>query len=259
MKNRFWGGRAVVAVVWAAFAGAAAAAAAHGQIPGAVKPDVQVVVMPLPTGQWGISTVYPKQVSKAEADARLARLLAASHWKAQDIVFENGQLTRVPMTPPNDPDNPKEAYQIKQAAPAVMSSLTFSTSGNPVDLTGGTMVLEPFAQGFRDLTRVHVTYLVPKGFVFHGLPRFDNDDLSVDMMSGGEGAYTYVMNIKNHQLGNFVLPKTEPLSPARASGQTGGAAQKKLVGGGLVALIALIAGALVYLWAQKLGGPTRKA
>lgn len=254
MKRLLFWRAAVVTMVFALWGGMAAGRGAQAQIPGGIRPDVQVIVVPLPTGQWGVSTVYPKQVGKAEADTRLARLLDTSHWKASEVSFENGQLKRKYEI--NDPD-----VRPTQPAPPVMSSLTFSTSDNPLDLAAGTMVLEPFVQSFRDLSRVHITYLVPKGFVFHGLRHFENSDLSVDMMGGGEGAYTYVLNIKNHRLPNFTLPKTDPLSPALASGQRNGATwkQQRLVGGSLVVIIALIAGGLVYLWAQKMGGPSRRA
>ena len=138
-----------------------------------------------------------------------------------------------------------------------MSSLTFETVDNVVDFGNGTMNLAPFARAFRDLNRVHVTYIVPQTFVFRGVRHFENADVSLDMMSGGQGAYTYVMNIKNHQMENVTLPVTEALVPAQTSPNRNRRSaalqqQKRLVGGGLVVVIALLAGIVVYLWAQKL-------
>ncbi len=233
-------------------AGLGQARQAFGQIPGANKPDVQIILMPLPTGQWGVSSVYPKQISKKEADARQARLLAASHWNAEGVAFEDGRMNRE-----IKPEEFSKENRPGTPPPPIMSSLSFMTSGKAVDFQNGTMVLEPFALAFRDLNRVHITYVMPKGFVFQGLRHYDGPDVAVDMMSGGEGAYTYVVNIRNHQLNALTLPKTDPLSP----GAQGGAVRKpnKLVGGGVVVLIALIAGGLVYLWAQKLGSGARSA
>ena len=247
-----WRGLTAGAAVLGILAGFGQAKQAVGQIPGANKPDVQVVLMPLPTGQWGVSSVYPKQISRKDADIRQARLIATSHWNADGVIFEDGRMNRdirpEEFSKENRPGTPP---------PPIMSSLSFSTNGKPVDFQNGTMVLEPFALAFRDLNRVHITYIVPKGFAFHGLRHYDGPQVAVDMLSGGEGAYTYVLNIRNHQMSALTLPKTDPLSPGAQPGAV--RRPNKLVGGGVVVFIALIAGGLVYLWAQKLGGGARSA
>ena len=236
-----------------------AATAANAQIPADTAPDVQVIVLPMPSGKWGVSAVYPKQISQDKAEGRLKALLQAGKWRPENVAFENGRMQRDSAKialPPDMPAAEKAKFAVKVPPPSVMSSITFETMDNPVDFANGTMNLAPFARGFRDLNRVHVTYIVPPPFAFRGIRHFESRDLSLDMRSGGEGAYTYVMNIKNHQMGNITLPTTEPLSPARTNPEAqNGAAwkQRRLVGGGLVVCIALIAGGLVYLWANRLG------
>ena len=238
-----------------------AGAAGQNEIPTFTRPDVQVVVLPMPTGKWGVSTVYSKQVSKGKAEARLKALLQAGGWRPESVVFENGQMKRENVTlelPPDMSAEEKAEYQTKLPPPSVMSSLTFETVDNVVDFGNGTMNLAPFARAFRDLNRVHVTYIVPQTFVFRGVRHFENADVSLDMMSGGQGAYTYVMNIKNHQMEKVAIPVTQALAPVQNDrrGDTRRSAalqqQKRMVGGGLVVVIALLAGIVVYLWAQKL-------
>jgi hypothetical protein len=224
------------------------AAAAHAQIPGKFVPDVQVVVAPRAGGEWVVSAVYSKRVPRAQAEGRVKRLLGLTGWKGTQFEFEERALER---------DAKKLPADIEPLPPVpVMSSLTFLTGGKVVDMADGTMPLEPFARAYRDLNRIHVTYLVPGKFAFKGLRRFADNNVDI-ALSEGQGAWTYVVNIKNHRLDSLGLPRYEVLKSERAvqsaQASPGGLrARKTLFGTGLVVLLAAGAGAVAYLWTNRL-------
>jgi len=213
------------------------------------KPDVQVVVMPGPEGKWIVSSVYPRKVSRADADARYKRLISVSGWKGSDVAFENKTLDRTP-------SNFKNGF----APLPVMSSLTFSTEATIVNWSTGVIEIEPFARAFRDLSRVHITYVVPGKFDFRGLREYSDKNVNVSL-SGGDGAYTYIVTIKNHGADALGLPRYETLranSPTRTAdaarpkaGMT--AKTRRVVGTGIVFLFAISAAALVYAVTQRAG------
>jgi hypothetical protein len=222
--------------------------AALAQISGKVIPDVQVVVVPFGGGQWAVSAVYPKRIPRAQAEGRVQRLLSLTGWKGAQFAFEDRALERV-ATNVKLEDGPLPPVP-------VMSSLTFLTRGKVVDTADGTMPLEPFARAYRDLNRIHVTYLVPGKFPFKGLRRFTDNNVDI-ALSEGQGAWTYVVNIKNHRLDALGLPRYEVLKPERtvqsAQDDTGGLnARKTVFGTGLVVLLAAGAGAVAYLWTNRL-------
>lgn len=222
--------------------------AASAQITSVDKPDVQIVVMAHPSGQWAVSTVYPGKVARAAADAHVKRLLAVSGWKASGpSQWENRALERV--------DSP---FGLK--AQPVMSSLTFLTNSPVVDWEKATLPVEPFARAFRDLSRVHVTFFVPGGraaFPFRGLRNFADPRVDI-AFSGGQGAYTYVLNIKDHQLEALNLPRFEVVKP-RANVRSAALreairARRRLALGGLVVLAAGAAAFFVYSAVAQRGG-----
>ncbi len=213
------------------------------------KPDVQVVVMPSMDGRWIVSSVYPQKVSRTDADARYKRLLSVSGWKGSDVAFENKALDRVP-------SSMKKGF----TPLPVMSSLTFTTPATIVNWSTGVIEVEPFARAFRDLSRVHITYVVPGKFNFRGLREYSDKNVNVSL-SGGQGAYTYVVTIKNHGADALGLPRYEALRPgsptqmasqqARPGAMT--AKTRRAVGAGIVFLLALSAAALVYAVTQRAG------
>lgn len=221
---------------------------AGAQIAGGRKPDVQVVVMPYPTGAWGVAMVYPGKVKRADAEKRSKELLAFGGWKGNSYEWEERGLER-------DPKLTKlpDAQGIEGVP--VMSSLTLQTTGKVVDLGDGTMAVEPFVRAFRDLNRVHVTYLLPPTFKFRGLREFH--DKNVDVQAQGEqGSWTYVVNIKNHQLSALNLPRYETVKPDARFEQASAAAEKarrlrRLVGTGAVVLLAVATGMFVWLWTRR--------
>ena len=225
---------------------------AQGAIDTRVPPDVQIVAMPIGR-QWGVTIVYRKPTPRPVAEARLKELLTLTGWQASDVSWENRPADFGP-DPANSFATPKE----KSSQGPSMPSITFVTTGKVVDFDGGTMDVAPLARALRDESRVHVTYLLPQDvpFHFHGLRHYSDASLDVNMATSGQGAYTYVVNIKNHALGNVVLPRFEDTPATSAAQQTridALKARRRMVGTGLVALLALAAGILVYLWATRLG------
>lgn len=215
----------------------------NAPIPTQRIPDVQVIAFPLPTHEWAVTTVYPKVVSQADAQGRVNRLLALTGWKANGMEFKNKALERAAS------DTPKAA---------VMSSVTFRTTGGVVDLVDGTMPLVPFARAFRDLQRVHITYIIPgKTFTFRGIRQFSDNNLDLSL-SQGQGAYTYVLNIKNHNLDALQLPRYETLKEGQGTQTAAGGAVSHpslptvWVGTGLAVLLAFGAGAMAYLLFARL-------
>ena len=220
--------------------GATQAQMTSAAIPTQRVPDVQVVVFPLPTHEWAITTVYPKIIARTTAEARVKRLLGITGWEGSTTEFKNKALERVAANAPPSPP---------------MSSLTFRTPGRVVNLSDGTMPLEPFIRAFRDLERVHITYIIPGNtFTFRGLREYSGQDIEI-ALSQGEGAYTYVLNIKNHNLDTLQLPRYETLKPG--SGTTTTQVTPKsgfiapapvVVGTGLAVLLAAGAGTAAYLF-----------
>lgn len=222
---------------------------ASAQVPGGVRPDVQVIVMPHPSGDWAISVVYPKVVDKAAMQAHMRRLLQVSGWKAGrgGVEYESRGLryndgTRRDRPGPVGP---------------TMSSATFQTSSPVVDWREATLPVEPWARAYRDLNRVYITYFVPGSFRFRGLRRHSDENLDVSLTEE-RGAYTYALQIKNHGLDRLDLPRfqvrQEPDAGRIAAGEAERRSRLRMVGTALVVLLAAGAGLLVYIGAHRWSG-----
>ncbi|MDX1934181.1 MAG: hypothetical protein SFU56_16390 [Capsulimonadales bacterium] len=237
--NRFLATAACMASMTAVIGGTAAAQAqmVNAPIPTRRVPDVQVVAFPLPTREWAVTTVYPKTVPRTRAESRVRTLLRLTGWRASEPEFKDRALE------PSAPDAPKTP---------VMSSVTFRTTGNVVNLSDGTMPLEPFARAFRDLDRVHITYLIPGDkFAFRGIREYSDNNLEVSL-SQGQGAFTYMLNIKNHNLESLRLPTYETIKSDQGSETAAGRTDppglpKGWIGTGLAVAVALGAGTVAYL------------
>lgn len=226
------------------------------QVPGGVRPDVQVVVLPHPSGQWAVSLVYPKVVARTTMQAHLTRLLSVSGWSANNVVYEtrglqknNGNFDKV--APGNRLNHENLVPGGRDPA---MSSVTFLSRSPVVGFKTGRLPVEPFARAFRDLNRVYVTFFVPPPFTFRGLRSHSDKNIRV-ALSMQNGAYTYVLTIRNHGPEPLNLPSTEVLpldAPVR-----GAAAERprwRLVATGLVVGLAAFAGLLAYGWARGASG-----
>jgi hypothetical protein len=207
-------------------------------IPTATVPDVQIVVSPDPAGKWIIAAVYPSKIDRKKAEARAKEMLSLGKWKGTDLLFENKALERT--------ENPKG-----MAPPPVMSSVTLSTGGNLVNYADGTLALEPFIRAYRDLGRLNLLFLVPGTFTYRGPHSYSNKDIDLKYAAGGS-ALTYVVQVKNHDLGALQLPRYEPAvasaAPAAAGVKAGGSAASKMIG---VVLIALVAAGLAFFGVQR--------
>ncbi len=229
---------------------------AGAQLPANTKPDVYVVVMAHPSGRWAVSAVYPRVMSRERMRAHLKRLLLVSGWSGSDVEYEarglpknDGDLSRVP---------PGGRLNHENLSPGgtgpVMSSVTFLTRSAVVDWKTATLPVEPFARAFRDLDRVYVTFFVPGRFAFRGLREHSDANLDVALSASG-GAYTYALSIKNHGLDKLNLPRTQLAPPAAQLRTASSAAERlRLVGTGVIVLLAAAAGLFVYSWTHRWGG-----
>lgn len=256
-----------LAVVFAALAGLLLAlggpTTARAQVSGNKLPDVQVIVLPDgATGRWSVALVYPRVVSRKVAQNHLDRLLALSGWKASNVEFENRGL----------PKNDGASRNNKGQADPPMTSVTFSSSSKIVNWDQGSLPIEPFARAFRDLKSVYVTYFVPGRFPFKGLRRHSDKQVDVVLASGGgdpakvgyQGAFTYVLTIRDHKLQKLGLPLTQVVVPQEKvrSAQTVNQSQKmaaarRVVGYGLVGVLALVTAGSVYVWTHRFTGGAR--
>jgi hypothetical protein len=234
------GGEARAQATPNAAASPAAASSPSGTVTAAKQmPDVTILVAPLPGNQWMISMVYAKKVPKAQADARATRLVQLTGWHTGEAFFTDRAL--------------EGGGPLGGKAP-VLSSLTFPALGNIVDLADGTINVEPFLLAFRDLNRVHLTVLNPGPFTFRGLR--EHHDVNVDItLNAGQGAWTYIANIKNHRAERFNLPRYHQEAPRETvSGKGGGSMSKPFLLGGLIVLALGVGGAAFVLVRRLMTG-----
>ena len=231
---------------------------ARAQVPGNKVPDVQVVVSPdAIKGEWSVSVTYPRQVPRATSQAHLKRLLGLSGWKANRVVYEDRGL----------PTNDGVQRNNKGKADPVMSSVTFSSPSNIVNWDRGALPIEPFALAFRDLNRVYVVFFVPGRFDFRGLRKHSDASLDVVLASGGgdpakvgyQGAFLYMLTIRNHKLERLDLPTTQVVLPPGKVHSASRANQKmasarRVVGYGLVGLLALAGAGATYVFTHRFIG-----
>lgn len=199
----------------------------------ATVPDVQILVAPGPSpSSWLVAAVYPREVPRTAVTNQLGQLVSVSGWSMGAPQFTDKSLD--PTKPSGTENNPR------------MSSVSFQATGNLVDYRDGTLALEPFIRAYRDLNRLNVTFLVPGQFNFQGLRSYSDKNIAL-MLSGEQGAFTYVVNIKNHQLDVLNLPKRQADVVATAPQE----ARRPRVAGwvipSLVVLAALVAAGVAYV------------
>ena len=227
---------------------ASAQASADPSLPAGIStaemPDVQIVAMPNPIspGQWVVTAAYPTVVDHAKATARVQGLAAATGWtvsalrvedRALQAGVDNAVLTRHHMG--------------SLTPPPPMTSVTFSTVGALADRKQGTLAIEPFIHAYGDLSRLHVLFLVPGGFSYQGPHSYSDPKLDL-AVAGGTGGYMYVVVIRNHDLRDLQLPKTEAeRQQALAAADEGRTDRSHRAGVALVFVIALVAAIGVYL------------
>ena len=222
----------------------AASAASAANDAARQRPEVQVVVVPMPGGQWGVSEVYSGQVPAAKAKERLANLLKVSGWTAASpLAFEDAAL---------DVGNVGKIGAVAPPPP-VMSSVRCSLNGAVVNPAQGVINIAPFIQSLRDLNRVNIAFLMPfpAGTTYHGLEHLDSPQISVDLASR-QGTYLFIANIKDHSAAPLSLAPIDQTPVALH--KTGGSMLPFVFG------LAVAVGLLVYFWATRLtsGSGSRK-
>ena len=215
----------------AAFAQASATPAAVSVA--ASRPDVQIVVLVLPTGSYAVSSVYPTQVPQAAAQARIARLLKLTGWHATNRRFSDVS-----------PDAKRSLVKL--------SAASFET-GDAVIGTDGTVDWEPFLRAFGDVRRVNVACFTPANWLYKGATQFDSPRLSLTV-TPVPGSVTLAAAIKQPALDQapFGVPSADALEPApsaRHVARSGTASGSPLVIG---ALLAAVSAALLYFSVSRL-------
>jgi hypothetical protein len=251
-------GVAATAALFAAVLSAAVPAASQvTPAGGGTAPDVQVVAIPLPTGEWAVSSVYNGKVPRAEAQARQQSLAQLTGWRIHDVTYEDRGLGL--QRRDGKPVRPGSAADADAPTDRVLTSVSFQTPAHIVDFSDGTVDVSPWARAFRDKERVHLTFLLPPGarFSYRGLRHYAGPDLQVDLAPAQPGALTYVLQIKNHQMGALTLPRYQEATDARTLAERKRQAvnlgqRTRVLGTSLIVLFALGAGVLVYLWATRL-------
>jgi len=224
------------------------------------KPDIQVVVAPLSMGTWGISEVYPSAVDHTLVQSRMQALGQAAGWKIATESLVRDQS----LSPKRRDKKPLDRAGEDADIPGdkVMSSISGSTTDKIVDVTGGSMNIVPFLVSLRDLSHVNIVYLVPPAmsFPFHGLRHYEDSHVAIDL-AVRQGTYLYTVNIKDHGLTSDMLsglPQYQDANAPTAAPVTDDRSHIGVYTTGLVIGLAIGAGLLVFLWAMKLGGGSRR-
>ncbi|MFM7320837.1 MAG: hypothetical protein ACKO5K_04850 [Armatimonadota bacterium] len=157
---------------------------AAGQVP-----DVQIAVAPGKSG-WSIALVYPRKTSKDAMRADVDAVSKAVGAPAKSVRYEDRRLERL------DTKGVGEA--------PVMSSASFDTDANLVDYSGGRVAAEVLITALQARDRIAVVFFVPGKFAWSGARSYRDDKLTVDV-TGGEGAYVFVANIRSRPLAPFTL------------------------------------------------------
>ncbi|MBC8143392.1 MAG: hypothetical protein H7Y38_18345 [Armatimonadetes bacterium] len=158
------------------------------------NPDVQILVLALPTGGVAVSSVYPGQVTKAVAQGRVDKLLALTGWKATNRRFSDAPT-----------GNPLEDNRAKK-----LSAASFETTA-PMFGTDGKIDSEPFLRAFGDLGRVNLIYMPGASYTYTGVRHFDSPRLSFDVMDSGQGTVAIAATVKQPEANPapFGLPTTD--------------------------------------------------
>lgn len=220
-------------------------------------PNVQVIAMPLPTGDWMVAAVYSRAISRDEALRRQKAFEQASGWKTRDVVVETKSLGRALRS--DVKSSPLDAGIPKDNA---LTSVRFQTSANVINFTDGTVDISPWILAYRDESRLNLTYLWPPElrFPFRGVRRYADSGLTVEMTGLQKGALNYSVGIVDHTRTAFNLPRYQEANAARTIDDRTRLAlearlrQTRYVGIGLITLFALGAGVLVYIWATRFTG-----
>jgi hypothetical protein len=188
-------------------------------------------------------------------EAHVAALLKATGWKAGDVAYENRSLRH----------SDGEGRDAPGSSGPPMSSASFTTDAAVIDRASGTLPVGPFARAFRDLSLLYVTFFVPGEFAFQGLRRHSDADLDV-ALNEADGAYTYVVSVKNPRMEAPNLPRFQAVppdgTPRRAAPHRGTPAGGPAAAPGwrfalatcLVVMLAAGAGLFVYSWTRRLSG-----
>lgn len=201
-------------------------------------PDVLIWVDARTVGACAVSITYPKVISKAQAEADLARLLQETGWGAASVNVTEGSIMKsgeFPMT------------SVEFMTPAVTQSL-------------GVLPIEPIVKAFRNMRKIEVQYLTLPTFYFSGYGDFENKYVKITL-NRGNNSYRYSIQVKDAEFNDLGLPK-----PA-AQGTPGDTAVEHrpsitLVVTILIVMLALMTAILAYILTARYtrpGGQVRRS
>jgi len=207
------------------------------------NPDVQILVLALPTGGVAVSSVYPGQVSKLAAQKRVDKLLALTGWKAAARRFSDAPT-----------GNPLEDNRAKK-----LSAASFTTTA-PVFGADGKIDSEPFLRSFGDLGRINLIYMPGASYQYTGVRHFDSPRLAFDVMDSGQGTVAIAATVKEPEANPapFGLPATDvPVQAQSVAGRrnvAGNNAPNNVVKISIVVALALGSAMIVYGLASRYVG-----
>lgn len=206
------------------------------------QPDVQIVVLPLPTGTYAVSSVYPKRVPKAVAQGRIDRLLALTKWKATNRKFSDAPAVPNPL---RDDQTPK----------GKLSAASFETTGT-IYADDGSINWDPFLRAFGDVRRINLVCFTGTDFAYRGPVSFESTRIAFSA-SAAQGTVAAVANIKKPEpapapfgLSQYATasPKTTVVTkPVAENGQA-----RRVVGIVLIALVATGVALVIYALTSRL-------
>lgn len=208
------------------------AAEANPMLAGGSMPDVQAVVGPGVDG-WQVALVYPKRTDKAAVEADVAAVTRAMGKPAKGLKIETRRLER---------------EDTREVGPApTMTSATFETDAELVDYGAGRLAVEPFLIGLQARDRIAVVFLVPGKFSYTAARKVADNRVALDVV-GGEGAYTFLANIRSRPLDGFVVPAADTPTPQAAPA---GRRRSPLAGIAIAAAMAVLAGGAAFFATRR--------
>ncbi len=206
----------------------------------ATSPDVEIVVIVLPTGDYAVSSVYPGQVPQAAAQARINRLLSLTKWRAVHRKFS---------------DAPAASNLLRDDAHAKLSAASFETDGG-VYAADGTIDWEPFLQAFGDLRRVNIVCFTGPGFTYGGPVAWDSERIAFSATAApGAVSATAVIKKPEANASRFGLPRfgtvvaKAPVAAVGAAKEGGRGRDAKIL---LLALFSVGIALAIYRLASRL-------
>lgn len=187
-------------------------------------PDVLVWIDARNPHSAFVGIIYPKLVSRTEAETAVAALLRETGWVAQNINVSDGSAT-----------NPGEKP---------MTAVDFNTTAG-LELASGYLPIEPIIKAFRNTNLMEIQYVLPQQFFFRGLGDYKNKYVQIKLVAGSN-AYRYSIRVTDASFTNLNLP-----GPSTSSAQTPASPNSGYTVKVLIVLLAIITAVIVFMIARR--------